>query len=88
MDLFSSKDNHVTSTSFGNHDSSKAITTDVVVVGGGGSGLAAAIEAASLGRRVVLLEKEEVPLRRLGVNQACEGLAARDRARKLDALPT
>ena len=47
----------MTSTSFGNHDSSKAITTDVVVVGGGGSGLAAAIEAASLGRRVVLLEK-------------------------------
>ncbi len=34
-----------------------AVETDVVVVGGGGSGLAAAIEAASLGRRVVLLEK-------------------------------
>lgn len=32
-------------------------TTDVVVVGGGGSGLAAAIEAATLGRRVILLEK-------------------------------
>ena len=31
--------------------------TDVVVVGGGGSGLAAAIEARSLGRRVVLLER-------------------------------
>lgn len=30
---------------------------DVVVVGGGGSGLAAAIEAASLGREVILLEK-------------------------------
>jgi fumarate reductase flavoprotein subunit len=30
---------------------------DVIVVGGGGSGLAAAIEAASVGRRVVLLEK-------------------------------
>ena len=33
-----------------------AVETDVVVIGGGGSGLAAAIEAASLGRRVVLLE--------------------------------
>ncbi|OGA52760.1 MAG: hypothetical protein A3G24_27035 [Betaproteobacteria bacterium RIFCSPLOWO2_12_FULL_62_13] len=30
---------------------------DVVVVGGGGSGLAAAIEAATLGREVILLEK-------------------------------
>lgn len=30
---------------------------DVAVVGGGGSGLAAAIEAAELGRRVLLLEK-------------------------------
>jgi len=30
---------------------------DVIVVGGGGSGLAAAIEAASVGRRVILLEK-------------------------------
>ncbi|MFM7569205.1 MAG: FAD-dependent oxidoreductase, partial [Betaproteobacteria bacterium] len=30
---------------------------DVIVVGGGGSGLAAAIEARSLGRRVLLLEK-------------------------------
>jgi len=34
-------------------------TYDVVVVGGGGSGLAAAIEAASLGRKVVLLEKND-----------------------------
>jgi succinate dehydrogenase/fumarate reductase flavoprotein subunit len=30
---------------------------DVVVVGGGGSGLAAAVEAASLGREVILVEK-------------------------------
>lgn len=30
---------------------------DVIVVGGGGSGLAAAIEAATVGRRVILLEK-------------------------------
>ena len=30
---------------------------DVIVVGGGGSGLAAAIEAASLGRSVILVEK-------------------------------
>lgn len=32
---------------------------DVIVVGGGGSGLAAAIEAARLGRSVILLEKNE-----------------------------
>jgi succinate dehydrogenase/fumarate reductase flavoprotein subunit len=31
--------------------------TDVVVVGGGGAGLAAAYEAAKLGRKVILLEK-------------------------------
>ena len=30
---------------------------DVIVIGGGGAGLAAAIEAASLGRKVILLEK-------------------------------
>lgn len=34
-----------------------AQTYDVVVLGGGGSGLAAAIEAASLNRKVVLIEK-------------------------------
>lgn len=34
---------------------------DVVVVGGGGAGLAAAIEAATVGRRVVLLEKNDRP---------------------------
>jgi len=33
------------------------ITTDVVIVGGGGAGLAAAIEAATLGCKVILLEK-------------------------------
>ena len=33
------------------------IQTDVIVVGGGGAGMAAAIEAAMLGRRTVLLEK-------------------------------
>ena len=38
---------------------SGATETDVVVVGGGGAGLAAAIEAASFGARVVLLEKNE-----------------------------
>ncbi|MGI9411849.1 MAG: FAD-dependent oxidoreductase, partial [Hyphomicrobiaceae bacterium] len=31
---------------------------DVIVVGGGGAGLAAASEAASLGRKTILLEKE------------------------------
>jgi len=31
---------------------------DVIVVGGGGSGLAAAIEAATMGRKVILLEKD------------------------------
>ena len=35
----------------------KTTEYDVVVVGGGGAGLAAAIEAATIGRRVVLLEK-------------------------------
>ena len=38
---------------------SGAEEVDVIVVGGGGAGLAAAIEAATLGRRVVLLEKNE-----------------------------
>ena len=33
------------------------VETDVVIVGGGGAGLAAAVTAARLGRRVVLLEK-------------------------------
>lgn len=32
---------------------------DVVVIGGGGSGLAAAIEAANLGRKVILVEKND-----------------------------
>ncbi len=41
-------------------------TFDVVVVGGGGAGLAAAIEARTLGRRVVLVEKN----RRLGGSSA------------------
>jgi choline dehydrogenase-like flavoprotein len=36
---------------------STQVETDVVVIGGGGSGLAAAIEARSLGRRVILLER-------------------------------
>lgn len=35
----------------------KQATADVVVIGGGGSGLAAAIEAASIGRSVILIEK-------------------------------
>ena len=34
------------------------IETDVIVVGGGGAGMAAASQAASLGRRTILLEKE------------------------------
>ena len=33
------------------------LSADVVIIGGGGSGLAAAIEAATLGRSVILLEK-------------------------------
>jgi succinate dehydrogenase/fumarate reductase flavoprotein subunit len=36
------------------------LEVDVVVVGGGGSGLAAAIEAATIGRSVILIEKNEV----------------------------
>src|ERR1700687_915975 len=35
-------------------------TFDVVVIGGGGAGLAAAIEARTLGRDVILLEKNQV----------------------------
>lgn len=37
----------------------KRIYVDVVSIGGGGSGLAAACEAARLGRKVVLIEKNE-----------------------------
>jgi succinate dehydrogenase/fumarate reductase flavoprotein subunit len=37
----------------------RRIEADVVVIGGGGSGLAAAIEAAGLGRRAVLLERND-----------------------------
>lgn len=37
----------------------KKLVSDVLVIGGGGSGLAAAIEAASLGRSVILIEKAE-----------------------------
>jgi fumarate reductase flavoprotein subunit len=37
--------------------SPNTLTADVVIVGGGGSGLSAAIEAATLGRHVILLEK-------------------------------
>ena len=36
-------------------------TWDVVVLGAGGTGLAAAAEAAALGRKVVVLEKNETP---------------------------
>lgn len=51
--LLSNERRNVMTTSEG----ARRIETDVVVVGGGGSGLAAAIEARSLGRRVVLLER-------------------------------
>ncbi|MCH9673334.1 MAG: FAD-dependent oxidoreductase [Gammaproteobacteria bacterium] len=40
------------------HKPSAANTFDVIVVGGGGAGLSAAIEAAELGRSVLLVEKE------------------------------
>ena len=38
-------------------DDAPETVADVVVIGGGGSGLAAAIEATTLGRRVIVLEK-------------------------------
>src|SRR4051794_14203623 len=38
-------------------DCVSGVSADVIVVGGGGAGLSAAIEAASLGREVILLEK-------------------------------
>jgi fumarate reductase flavoprotein subunit len=43
------------------NEAPETLTADVVVVGGGGSGLSAAIEAATLGRRVILLEKNSAP---------------------------
>ena len=55
---------------------------DVVVVGGGGAGMAAAIEAANLGRSVVLLEKNPAsrPRDMRAVRIALESLLARARA--------
>ena len=55
---------------------SKQEDTDVIVVGGGGSGLAAAIEARTLSRRVVLLEKNPKP-NDAQIREALSGLKCR-----------
>jgi len=46
-------------TGYGAATAVRRIEADVVVIGGGGSGLAAAIEAAGLARRVVLIERND-----------------------------
>ena len=45
-------------------ESKKVMECDVVVVGGGNAGLVAAIEAANLGGRVILLEKAPEDLKK------------------------
>lgn len=45
----------------------KRLTTDIAVIGGGAAGFMAAITAAELGARTVIIEPQETPLRKLRI---------------------